>query len=224
MNTFWNIRASDILLVLATLMTSGVMIWAVIQAPKWAVRIQWNLQLMKEDRDRRLTMFKTLMATRATPVGFRHVQSLNMIDVEFSSKSAEDVGIRNAWKEYLDALNNHVDFDAAPQLEKRRDLLAELLQRMGRALNYDFDFAFLKRNVYYPQGHEDAFVTGLKMRNALLQILEGGKPLPMQVVQSKVAAENGAALSKAWLEVAEGKKTLRIELTPPAVAPPEIPL
>jgi len=166
MDTFWNIRASDILLVLATLITSGVMIWAVVQAPKWAVKIQWNLQLMKEDRDRRLTIFKTLVATRATPVDFRHVQSLNMIDVEFSSKSEEDVGIRNAWKEYLDALNNHVDFDTAPQLEKRRDLLAELLQRMGRALNYDFDFAFLKRNVYYPQGHEDDAMTGLKMRGA----------------------------------------------------------
>jgi len=95
---------------------------------------------------------------------------------------------------------------------------------MGRALNYDFDFAFLKRNVYYPQGHEDDAVTGLKMRNALLKILEGEKPLPMQVVQSEVAAENGAALSKAWLDVAEGKKTLRIELTPPVVTAPEVTL
>ncbi len=137
-----------------------------------------------------------------------------MIDVEFSSQSAEDVGIRKAWKDYLDALNNHLDFNDAPRVERRRDLLAELLQRMGRALNYDFDFDFLKRNVYYPQGHEEDAVTSIKMRTALLQILEGAKPLPMQVIQTAAAAENAAALSKAWLDVAEGNKTLKVEVKP----------
>src|ERR1035441_8952356 len=117
---FWDIRASDAFLVLATAVTSGVMIWAVIQAPKWAVKVQWNLQLLKEERDRRLTLFKTLMATRATPVDFRHVQSLNMIDVEFSSDSSEDVAVRGAWKDYLDALNNKVGFNEAPQTETRQ--------------------------------------------------------------------------------------------------------
>jgi hypothetical protein len=44
---FWNLKASDLFLVLASVITSAVMIWAVIQAPKWAVNIQWELQLRK---------------------------------------------------------------------------------------------------------------------------------------------------------------------------------
>jgi len=210
---FWNIRASDVVLVLATIITSGVMIWAVIQAPRWAVKTQWDLQLLKEEHDRRLTLFKTLMATRATPVDFRHVQSLNMIDVEFSSESAEDRAVRSGWKDYLDALNNPVGFNDPPQLERRRDLLAELLQRMGKTLKYDFDFAYLKGRVYYPQGHEEDTMTSFRMRKGLLEVLEGTKPLQMQVIQSEAAVENGTALSKAWLEIAEGKKSLKIEAT-----------
>jgi len=197
------------------------MIWAVVQAPKWAVNVQWDLQLRKEERDRRLGIFKTLMATRATPVDFRHVQALNMIDVEFSSSLADDVAVRNAWKNYLDALNDSANFNTPSHLEKRRDLLAELLQRMGRALNYDFDFTYLKARVYYPQGHEDDAVDNLKIRKAWLEIVEGKKPLKMEAVQSEPAAERGTELSNAWLDVAEGRRALRMEITglPPVLSP-----
>jgi len=212
---FWNLRASDIVLVVATVVTSGLMIWAVVQAPKWAVRIQWELQLRKEERDRRLNVFKTLMATRATTVDFRHVQALNMIDVEFSSTLPEDAAVRGAWREYLDALNDKVDFNGIAQVERRHDLLAELLQRMGRALGYDFTFAHLKGRPYYPQGHEDDSIDNLKTRKAWLEIVEGNKPLRMEVVRSEVDIKSGADLIGAWLEVAEGKRPLRIEMTAP---------
>jgi hypothetical protein len=176
----------------------------------------------KEERDRRLNIFKTLMATRATTVDFRHVQALNMIDVEFSSNSSEDVAVRNSWKEYLDALNDHTEFNEAHNLEKRRDLLAELLQRMGKALNYEFNFAYLKGRAYYPQGHEDDAVDNLKTKKAWLEIVEGNKPLKMELIQSEMALKNGATLSTAWLEVAEGKKRLKVDVTslPTALSSP----
>ena len=104
MDSFWNLKASDIVLLIG----NAVMIWAVIKAPKWAVEAQWKLQLKKEDRDRRLWIFKTLMKTRATPVVPEHVQALNLIDVEFSANSTADKDVQDAWKNLLTNLNIRV--------------------------------------------------------------------------------------------------------------------
>lgn len=206
---------------LATAVTSGVMIWAVIQAPKWAVKIQWDLQLLKEERDRRLALLKTLMSTRATPVDFRHVQALNMIDVEFSSQSAEDLAVRSAWRDYLDALNNHDGFNDPSKVESRRDLLAELLQRMGKALNYSFDFAYLKGRVYYPVGHEDDAAMSTRMKKAVLEIVEGTRPLQVQTAGPGASVEDAASLGTVPPEAVEGRKTRRAErIHPPAISLP----
>jgi hypothetical protein len=128
-----------------------------------------------------MNVYRTLLATRARIVDFRHVEALNMIDIEFSSKSPEDAAVRNAWKDYLDALNDTADFNSPAKIDKRRDLLAELLQRMGRALNYEFDFAYLKRRAYYPQVHEDEAQDNYNTRKKWLETLDGTRPLKMEV-------------------------------------------
>ena len=120
------------------LLTTAVMIWAVIKAPEWAVNAQWKLQLKAEERQRRLQVFKALMATRANPVHEKHVEALNLIDIEFYTDSAEDNAIRLAWKTYLDHLiqntkdsesgkNDQSQIDAREQ--RRQNLLAQLLSR-----------------------------------------------------------------------------------------------
>ena len=88
---------------LATALATGVMIWAVYVAPQKAFEVQWKLQLEQEARERRMEIFKTLMVTRGNALHYRHVEALNLIDVEFSEVSEKD--IRDAWKAYLDHLN-----------------------------------------------------------------------------------------------------------------------
>ena len=61
-----------------------LMIIAVLLAPVVAVQVQKWLELFREDRARKLWIFKTLMATRAATVSPEHVQALNMIDLELS--------------------------------------------------------------------------------------------------------------------------------------------
>ena len=146
-----------------TAIATGVMIWAVYVAPQRAFDAQWRLQLTSAARERRLQVFRTLMATRANALQYRHVEALNLIDVEFSEPSEKD--IRDAWKAYLDHLNTYaVDATQQPDEvkrkdlqnqseERRKDLLAELLQKMGARLGYAFDFTYLKGRAYYPQGH-----------------------------------------------------------------------
>ena len=170
-----------------TALATGVMIWAVYVAPQKAFEAQWRLQLKQEARERRMKVFKTLMATRGNALHQFHVEALNLIDVEFSEPSEQDV--RDAWKMYLDNLNlpypdqalepdevkrrvlqNQID-------ERRKDLLAELLQKMGARLGYDFDFTYLKNRAYYPIGHGKTVEEESAVRKGLIDMLWKGRPL-----------------------------------------------
>ena len=61
-------------------------ILAVILGPILAVQAQKAIERWRERRNRKLWVFKTLMATRGSRLSPNHVQALNMIDLEFSVK------------------------------------------------------------------------------------------------------------------------------------------
>ena len=60
-----------------------LMISAVFLGPIVAVRLTRYLDNQREIRDRKINVFKTLMATRAYTVSWAHVEALNRIDLEF---------------------------------------------------------------------------------------------------------------------------------------------
>jgi hypothetical protein len=77
------------LLVISSIITavaSAVMISAVFKAPQKAFEAHWQLQQKQEARDRRMRVFSTLMATRSNVLHYRHVEALNLIGVEFSTR------------------------------------------------------------------------------------------------------------------------------------------
>ena len=78
---------------------------AIVIAPVVAVQVQKRLEVFREQRGRKLWVFKTLMATRAATVSADHVQALNMIDLEFREKRYKRVTV--AWKTYLDHLSSY---------------------------------------------------------------------------------------------------------------------
>jgi hypothetical protein len=56
---------------------------AILLAPIFALRVQKRLETAKEKGQRKLGIFKTLIATYATRVSPDHIQALNMINIEF---------------------------------------------------------------------------------------------------------------------------------------------
>jgi hypothetical protein len=175
-----------------TAIATGVMIWAVYVAPQKAFEAQWQLQQKDAARERRLRIFRTLMATRGNILHHWHVESLNLIDVEFSETAEKD--IRDAWKAYLDHLNvrspnETQEPDAAKREvlqkqheETRKDLLAELLQKMGSRLGYGFDFTYLKGRAYYPEGHGTVVEEESAVRRGLIEMLWKGRALFVRAV------------------------------------------
>lgn len=161
-----------------------------IQAQKWLERRQAK-RAMKEG------IFRTLMATRATPLAPDHVQALNMIDVAFygyrfmkrQRQSDAEQGVIRARRSYFDTLNT--DLGAAPTdaqqqqwIAARGDHFYDLLESIAKALNFDFDRTELRRAVYAPRGHDTVESEQKAIRVGLAAWLQGDRTVSVKATCS----------------------------------------
>jgi hypothetical protein len=158
----------------------GLMILAVLIGPIVAVQLTRYLDNKKEVRERKLQVFKTLMATRAYTISWDHVVALNRIDLEFDKNSKKEKAVIEAWKEYLDLLGNK-EISAEQWAIKRIDLLVELLHKMAQVLDYDFDKTHIKNSSYSPVAHGDIEEQQRALRKGLIELLDGKRAVPMFV-------------------------------------------
>jgi hypothetical protein len=158
-------------------------IGAVLVGPLVAVRLTRWLDAKAEIRERKLDIFKTLMATRAYTISPAHVEALNRIDLEFSSKIRREKPVTEAWKAYLDHLSNTQQ--APEQWNLRRvDLLVDLLYAMGKALDYDFDKTHIKNATYSPTAHGRIETEQEQLRQGVLKVLSGESAIPISIKES----------------------------------------
>ena len=149
-----------------------LMISAVLLGQIIAVQLTRYLDDKKEQRDRKLQVFKTLMATRAYNVSWDHVVALNRIDLEFDKDNKKEKAVIEACKAYLDLLG---DKSMLPEqwTVKRVDLLVDLLHKMAQVLDYDFDKTHIKNSSYSPMVHGNIEEEQNALRAGLLEVLEG---------------------------------------------------
>ena len=162
--------------------TDWLMIISVLFSPWIALFIQGWLMKQKEARSSKLTIFKTLMATRHSPLSLEHIQALNMIDIEFyGNKKYKDV--RRAWRNYLDIRSNSQKTEIQQELfnNECEKTLTTLLVNMGEVLGYEFDEAHIRQSIYKPQGHVTEEQYQMLMRANLVKLFAGELALPMQV-------------------------------------------
>ena len=157
---------------------------AIFLGPILAVQVQMFIQRKREARNRKLVIFKTLMATRGAILNYNHVEALNRIDLEFSG-SKKYKGVLSAWKLYFDNLMTDVENFSKSQHQiwhnENVNLLARLLLNMGEQLGYDFDESLIKRNIYYPTGHSRAERESDLIREKTLQVLSGQISIPVSL-------------------------------------------
>ena len=158
-----------------------LVIVATLLSPVIAVQVTEFLNRRRQSREEQLRIFRTLMATRASTLDAAHVQALNTIDVVFSGRSVKQEAVRRQWKQYLDHLND-TNYPREHWETKRKELLVDLLDTMGRHLGFDFDKTHIKTQSYYPKGYGDLEQDQGKLRQALLETFSGKRPLPLWVV------------------------------------------
>lgn len=160
--------------------TDILLICATALSPVIAVQVTRRLDDRKEVRDRKLLIFKTLMATRAYTLAPAHVEALNRIDLEFSSRVRNEKAVLDIWQQYLDHLG---DKSLSPEAwaDKRVTLLVDLLHAMGQCLGYDFNKTQIKNGTYAPVAHGRIDEEQQRVRELVIEVLEAKRPLPMWV-------------------------------------------
>ena len=138
----------------------GIYIWfsiitilAIIVGPILAVQVETYLGRKREERERRLQVFRTLMITRKIPLSGFRIDALNSIDIYFD----RDEEVSKKWREYLDSLNNpnkeKISEDEANSLKDKADeKFIDMLEVMAKAVGYKkFDKTYIKNTIYLPE-------------------------------------------------------------------------
>lgn len=170
-----------------------IMTVAVIVGPILAVQAQKLVESFSDKRERRMRIFRTLMSTRAERVHREHVQSLNMIDIEFYGRvipvlrmkyqTKKEQAVTHAWKMYNNHLNRQSEYESLEQWHKKSDeLFVELIYAMSQCLSYDYDKVQLERDCYRPKAHGDYEQSQLNILTGFEKVVSGERPLPMYVV------------------------------------------
>lgn len=199
--------------------SDSLMIIAILLAPFLAVFAQRRIDLWREQRQRKLWVFKTLMATRGRTLSPEHVQALNMIELEFQKSSEKPILL--AWKEYHDHLNSYPREGenqkerSALWTQRTDELLANLLIKMGKAFSYEFDTVQIRKGVYSPQGHATAEFELQLLRRFVIEWLAGDRKVSVSIVpKDDEAAKQGQLFMAGISGVLDGQKSIKVELMP----------
>ncbi|PIL19521.1 hypothetical protein P775_14185 [Puniceibacterium antarcticum] len=194
----YTIRLTDVAIVAAALLGPVL----AVQAQKW-------LERKRDVKERRLSIFRTLMATRAAMLSPQHVEALNAVPVEFYGPSGKLKKINEAWKLYIDHHDERLPTNDA-WAQKRHDLFLDMLHLISQFLGYTFSRAQLGRDIYSPKAHGDFETEQTIIRKGLASLLSGEIALPLAVKEFPNAdpgsAELQAALQQVMTDVLQGRK------------------
>ena len=120
------------------------------------------------------------MSHRAAMLSPSFVEALNAVPVDFYGKGNNLKEINDAWKLYLDHLDQNVQpSDAWSQ--KKIDLFNDLLFRISQFLGYRFSKAQLARDIYSPRAHGELEAQQETIRRGLAGLFTGDTSLPLVV-------------------------------------------
>jgi hypothetical protein len=199
----WTVKVTDLAIVFATLIGPVL----AIQAQKW-------VEQSRERAQRRASVFRTLMITRATALSPAHVEALNIVPIEFHGNKKTFVEVVDAWKEYIDHLYKSQE-DMPRWVEKRIELLNYLLFKMGSVLGYKFNSVEISREIYSPKGHAAVQNDQEIIRQGLAKIFRGEMAFPMEVKAFPTDANfaaNQLAIQAALIEWLGGQRSVNVTM------------
>lgn len=188
---------------------------AIALSPLIAVQVSEFLARQRQAHARKVSVFQSLMVTRAERVSPEHVRALNSIDLEFSGTEKRNVAVRAAWKAYLDHLDDGPKGAPATELwiQRGNDLMIALLRTIGESLDYSMDSTDLRRAIYRPVAHNELELEQTRLRKGLLAIIERKASFPVSVAVEAGAPSAGTA-DTASIPNSESREPLRLPHVP----------
>lgn len=145
---------------------------ATLLGPVLAVYVTRRIDDARRVRERRLDIFRSLMVTRRALLSPDKVRALNMVEVDFHGlKSVED-----AYRGVMAHINIPAPFPPDWN-DRHRKLITKLLSEIAKVLGYNLQQLDVLEGGYYPQGFADIELEQQAVRQELIQILSGRRPL-----------------------------------------------
>jgi hypothetical protein len=147
-------------------------VFATLAGPVLAVLVTRHVDDSRQARERRLDVFRLLMATRRSTLSAERVKALNLVEIEFYGAKPVELAHREVM--------NHIN--TPPPLpegwnDRQRKLLTKLLSEMAKVLGYELQQLDVLDGGYYPQGFLDIELEQQALRRALIEVLSGRRPL-----------------------------------------------
>ena len=166
----WTIRLTDVLMVLATMVS-----------PFIAVQASEKLRANVAAKEAREKVFHTLISTRGARLTPDHVAALNRIDLVFPATSF--AGVSDSWNLYMRHLSrSRAEAEQAgdAHFAEGNRLFMSLLKAMAGALSIPFSDTALQHNAYYPQGYIHNEQQAYLLRDAALTVLRGEQAISIK--------------------------------------------
>jgi len=145
---------------------------ATLLGPVLAVLVTRYVDDVRRQRDRRTDIFRALMGSRRAILSPDRVKALNMVEIEFHGIAPVEQAHRRVM-ENINLLHPLPDNWS----ENQRKLITKLLSEMATFLGYKLEQLDVLDGGYYPQGYVDIELEQQAVRQALVEVLSGKRPL-----------------------------------------------
>ena len=125
--------------------------------------------------NRRLHVFRTLMATRKVGISPDHVNALNLVEVDYYGCDK----VEAAWSDYKDHLNNSGKPEDDAWRETKEKLLAKLLFEIAAVLGFKIPAMDIFKGGYAPLGWAHREYRKLAAMEYLYDLSQGKTVLPI---------------------------------------------
>ena len=175
---------------------------AILTGPVLAILVSRYLDQRRENWERRMNVFRTLMRTRRTPISDDHVGALNLVEIEF----ANDRDVIKALKELFthlgsstarrpaELVEDSMDAEAAYSRNimyenrihsERQSLLAKLLHSIAKNLGFKIEQLEIFEGGYSPQARHDLENEQRFLRKYLIGMAQGDQVLPVSIIDAE---------------------------------------
>ncbi len=165
---------------------------AILVGPFIGIWTQKKIERNKERKSKQLHIFRALMAEHTENSSAEYVAALNLIPIDFSNKNKKEKPVIIAWRTLLaehdntpnrSEYKNDAEYLNADQIaeDKAYECHIDLIFQISKCLGYDFERVDLKAIGYVPTGHDEKEDNLEIIREELVKLLTGKKPLDINV-------------------------------------------
>lgn len=162
---------------------------AIVIGPGIGVLLTFLMQHVVSQRQRRMNVFRDLMATRRMRLSKTHVEALNLVEVEFHRKK----DVIKKWNNYREHLYTKAPEDAQDLdrfIKDQEKLLTLLVQSIGKEMGRQIEQLEIWDGGYVPAGWEQDEIQIRELRRHALGMLKGQLGLPVIIHKPSGPPEN----------------------------------